>query len=96
MHGSTRGCACKFYYHCGASQDLWKNRDPPKPLDLDSILAEMSSVSAETNGSLLNGAAHSNGTSQVLGDSACKALGLKDAHRVWTLKESTQVCCCST
>ncbi|KAK9916527.1 hypothetical protein WJX75_003754 [Coccomyxa subellipsoidea] len=74
-------------------EDLWKNRDPPTPLRLDSILGQSSSAASDTHGAASNGtaAAHSNGGLQAAGDSACKALGLTDSHRVWNLRENAQV-----
>lgn len=80
--------------HYCVAQDLWKNRDPPSPLKLDDILAESATGvddSAASNGNAAT-VAYSNGSAHVAGDSACKALGVTDAHRVWSLRENTQVC----
>ncbi|CAL8466635.1 g6171 [Coccomyxa elongata] len=74
-------------------EDLWENRDPPSPLKLDEILAPSATGVGDSAASNGNAAtiARSNGSAHAAGDSACKALGLTDAHRVWNLRENAQV-----
>ncbi len=81
----------RFPLLCG--QDLWKNREPPSPLKLDEILAQNATGGGDSAASNGNAAtvAHSNGSAHAAGDSACKALGLMDAHKVWNLRENAQV-----
>ena len=81
------------------AQDLWAKRERPTPLDLDALLAlenGHSRCAAVSGGVVANGGdgAHSNGgAAEELGASACKALGLTDAHRVWSTRENAQVWC---
>ena len=69
-------------------QELWASREKPTALDLDAVLAGGGNGGAEANGAAL---AHSNGAAAELGASACRALGLTDQHRVWSVRESAQV-----
>lgn len=55
--------------------DLWRSRRPPEPLDLDALLGA-------------SPAAASNGTAAASSGSACKALGLADAHAVWSAQQN--------
>lgn len=59
-------------------EDLWHSRRPPEPLDLDSLLA------ADANGGSGSAAPAAEG-------SACKALGLTDAHAVWDVQQNARV-----
>ena len=71
------------------AQELWTKREKPVALDLDAVMADGGNgTAAEANGTA---AAHSNGAAGELGVSACKALGLTDQHRVWSVRESAQV-----
>ncbi|KAL4446285.1 hypothetical protein ABPG77_003092 [Micractinium sp. CCAP 211/92] len=56
--------------------DLWRSRPAPQPLDLDSLLPQ-------AQGQQANG-----GAGAGAGGSACKALGLADAHAVWTVAQN--------
>lgn len=69
-------------------QELWTNREKPVALDLGAVLADGGNGTAQANGTA---PAHSNGAAGELGVSACKALGLTDQHRVWSVRESAQV-----
>ena len=63
-------------------QDLWQARKPPTVLHLaDPQLATVTSQ--------LNGHNKPTGAGPV---SACKATGLTDQHKDWTLNENAQVC----
>lgn len=75
-----------------ALQDLWKERNPPKPLRLEEILPSNGSAAQVSNGDAGHVAAATNGSIAASGESACKALGLTDAHRVWDISENAQVC----
>ena len=66
------------------AQELWTKREKPVALDLDAVMADGGNgTAAEANGTA---AAHSNGAAGELGVSACKALGLTDQHRVWSVR----------
>lgn len=69
-----------------------EERTPPRPLHLEEILASNGSAAQLSNGDVQHAAASSNGGAAATGESACKALGLTDAHRVWDISENTQVC----
>ena len=64
-------------------QDLWETREKPKPLHLAEIVGD--EQPALQNGSL--GGEHA----PAAGESACKALGIAGAHRVWSPAESAKV-----
>lgn len=57
-------------------EDLWRSRPAPQPLDLDSLLPQ-------AQGQQANG-----GAGAGAGGSTCKALGLADAHAVWTVAQN--------
>ncbi|PRW61037.1 SUMO-activating enzyme subunit 2 [Chlorella sorokiniana] len=59
-------------------EDLWHSRRPPEPLNLDALLA------LEANGGSGSAAPAAKG-------SACKALGLTDAHAVWDVQQNARV-----
>ena len=63
-------------------KDLWETREKPKPLQLEEILASEGLALANGNGGAYTPPA---------GESACKALGITGAHRVWSLAESAKV-----
>ena len=63
-------------------KDLWETREKPNPLQLEEILAGEGLALANGNGD-----AHA----PPAGESACKALGITGAHRVWSLAESAKV-----
>ncbi len=63
-------------------KDLWETREKPRPLQLKQILA--GEGLALTNG---KGGVHA----LPAGESACKALGITGAHRVFSLAESAKV-----
>lgn len=69
-------------------EDLWHSRRPPEPLDLDALLAG----DADANGSGSGGGGNgSGGGSAAVKGSACKALGLADAHAVWDVRQNAQL-----
>ena len=72
-------------FHCGA-QGLWKTRKPPTPLQLASILP-----SAPSTNDRLPVAQTSGDCSTQLPQSACRVLGLKDAHCVWDIAQNAAV-----
>ena len=59
-------------------EDLWHSRRPPEALDLDALLLH------EANGS-------SGSAEPPTKGSACKALGLSDAHIVWDVRQNARV-----
>lgn len=59
-------------------EDLWHSRRPPEPLDLDALLPP------QPNGDSGSAAPAAKG-------SACKALGLTDAHEVWDVGQNARV-----
>ena len=64
-------------------KELWETREKPKPLQLAQCLGD--GGSAEQNGAF-------DGAHQAAaGESACKALGITGAHRVWSLAECATV-----
>lgn len=60
-------------------EDLWRSRPPPQPLDLDAMLPPQALEQAADGGG---------GGGAGPGGSACKALGLADAHAVWTVPQN--------
>ena len=64
-------------------KELWEAREKPKPLQLARCLGD--GRSADQNGAF--DGAHRAAT----GESACKALGITGAHRVWSLAECATV-----
>lgn len=64
-------------------EDLWRSRRPPEALDLDALLAP----AGADGGAVANGGANP-GAAAAAGGSACKALGLADAHAVWSVRQS--------
>ena len=64
-------------------KELWEAREKPKPLQLARCLGV--DGSADQNGAL--DGAHQAAT----GESACKALGITGAHRIWSLAECAKV-----
>ena len=64
-------------------KELWEAREKPKPLQLAQCLGD--GGSADQNGGL--DGAHQAAT----GVSACKALGITGAHRIWSLAECAKV-----
>ena len=64
-------------------KDLWEAREKPKPLQLAQCLGN--DRSADQNGEA--DAAHQAAT----GESACKALDITGAHRIWSLAECAKV-----
>ena len=64
-------------------KELWEAREKPKPLQLAQCLDI--DGSADQNGALDR--AHQATT----GESACKALGIFGAHRIWSLAECAKV-----
>ncbi len=67
-------------------KELWEAREKPKPLQLARCLGD--GGSADQNGALQG--AHQAAT----GESACKALGITGAHRIWSLAECAKVNLC--
>ena len=64
-------------------KELWEAREKPKPLQLARCLGD--GGSADQNGA--PDGAHQAAT----GESACKALGITGAHRIWSLAECAKV-----
>ncbi|KAK9841863.1 hypothetical protein WJX81_007903 [Elliptochloris bilobata] len=62
---------------------LWKNRKPPMPLRLGELLPEAGSAAS---GRASGGGADGGGEA-----SACEALGMTDAHRLWSVEDNAQV-----
>lgn len=67
-------------------KELWEAREKPKPLQLARCLGD--GGSADQNGALQG--AHQAAT----GESACKALGITGAYRIWSLAECAKVNLC--
>ncbi|UPR03813.1 subunit 2 of SUMO-activating enzyme [Chloropicon primus] len=63
-------------------EDMWKERDPPKPLDSSLITAGLGKVAKASSAGGPRGAA---------GESASHVLGLTNSHAVWTVEESVAV-----
>jgi ubiquitin-like 1-activating enzyme E1 B len=61
-------------------EDLWTNRPPPQPLDLDAILASADDGAAQCPAPVVDASG-----------SACKALGLDNAHAVWAVRDNALV-----
>ena len=65
------------------AQELWKSRKPPTPLRLEELVPGA--------GATANGWASDGGGGGGAEASACEALGMTDAHRLWSVAENARV-----
>jgi len=63
------------------AQELWKNRKPPTPLRLAELVPGADAAAGGAVG----------GVGAGRDASACEALGLTDAHRLWSVEENARV-----
>ena len=68
---------------CCPAQELWKSRKPPTPLRLEDLVPEA--------GGAANGRASDGSAGGGAEASACEALGMTDAHRLWSVAENARV-----
>ena len=92
---SLRSCSCRSMGESNASnssnalQDLWTTRQPPRALHLTD--PQLADIDQQQNG-ISHPTSHTTPQGSALAPvSACKALGLIDQHKDWSLLDNTKV-----